>query len=495
MAIQLLCTNASVRRAIVREQGISSIILLSKHSSAKYQLCAAVALSLISSDEDCRVHTATEGIVSILDLCNTGAVKIQREAFCAVANLADCLDAHQILLEAQTVESIRELADSCTDSILVREMTRFFASISVDDFAKEKILDNNILPYLMKFSRRTDSATRRYSSLAICNLSLMSSKRKGSIIENDGLLRLLIFLSRCSDLEVERCSILSLAALALGTSGAYKETIASAGTLQPILKSMRYPDVEMQQCSSLALNALVLSETDTTKIKIKGMEDDLPGLFALLAVDDDECVHNGVYALGSMIESGEVRDALVRQGCIQAVTDIMSSASIEVKRACGYLFSVLAEHVSYHQELSNSGAMEQIVNLAGLVDMECQIYGAFSLVFLANNPDLQVPLVQLGAVRYLVSMMATESEPRHYAGLALLKLADNFENHITIAEQGGIQALLKLGRSRVANDEVQYKAALTVGSLASKAVANLPKLPRNRFGDEIGAGAMRFQKK
>ena len=257
------------------------------------------------------------------------------------------------------------------------------------------------------------------------------------MIENDGFLRLLIFLSRCSDMEVERCSILSLAALALGTNGTFKETIANAGTLQPILKCLRYPDVEMRQCSSLALNALVLSDMDTTKVKVNGMEDDIPGLFALLSVEDDECVHNAAYALGSMIESTEVRDALVRHGCIQAVTNIMPSASIEVKRACGYLFSILAEHVCYHQELFDSGTLEQIVNLAGLVDMECQIYGAFSLVFLAK----------------------------------------------------------KLGRSRVADNEVQYKAALTVGSLASKAVAKLPKLPRNRFGDEIGAGATRFQRK
>ena len=54
-------------------------------------------------------------------------------------------------------------------------------------------------------------------------------------------------------------------------------------------------------------------------------------------------------------------------------------------------------------------------------------------------------LVSKGAVKPLVSMLASEAEPRHYAGLALLKLADNFENHLRIAEEGGIQALLRLG--------------------------------------------------
>mmetsp|Transcript_41539 Transcript_41539/g.53584 ORF Transcript_41539/g.53584 Transcript_41539/m.53584 type:complete len:82 (-) Transcript_41539:513-758(-) len=71
-------------------------------------------------------------------------------------------------------------------------------------------------------------------------------------------------------------------------------------------------------------------------------------------------------------------------------------------------------------------------------------------------------LVDLGALKPLVSMMAVQAEPRHYAGLALLKLADNFENHVAIAKEGGIQALLRLGRTRTTDDELQYKAALTV---------------------------------
>lgn len=55
------------------------------------------------------------------------------------------------------------------------------------------------------------------------------------------------------------------------------------------------------------------------------------------------------------------------------------------------------------------------------------------------------------------------------AALALLKLADNFENHVTIAEEGGINALLKLGKSKISSETMQYKAALTVGKLAKDA--------------------------
>jgi len=40
-----------------------------------------------------------------------------------------------------------------------------------------------------------------------------------------------------------------------------------------------------------------------------------------------------------------------------------------------------------------------------------------------------------------------------YAGLALLKLADNSENHVAIARAGGLVALLQLGRGGVVDEE------------------------------------------
>ena len=104
-------------------------------------------------------------------------------------------------------------------------------------------------------------------------------------------------------------------------------------------------------------------------------------------------------------------------------------------------------------------------------------------------------LVELGAVRPLVGMLACDAEPKHYAGLALLKLADNFENHLRIAEEGGIQALLRLGRTRSTDEQLQHKAALTVGQLATNAVKLMPKAGAVAGGvvgkdrDSIGHGA------
>lgn len=142
--------------------------------------------------------------------------------------------------------------------------------------------------------------------------------------------------------------------------------------------------------------------------------------------------------------------------------------------------------------METEGALPYIVSMAAMEDLETQEYTAFSLAHLASNRDLQVKLVNLGVVKPLVTMLASDAEPKHYAGLALLKLADNFENHLRIAEEGGIQALLRLGRTRTTDEQLQYKASLTLGQLASHAVKLMPngKNTGGGFGASGGGGTL-----
>ena len=137
--------------------------------------------------------------------------------------------------------------------------------------------------------------------------------------------------------------------------------------------------------------------------------------------------------------------------------------------------------------MERDNAYETIINLSIMEDVECQEYAAFALAHLASNRDNQVKLVNMGVVRPLVAMLSSDAEPKHYAGLALLKLADNFENHLKIAQEGGIQALLRLGRTRSTDDQLQYKAALTLGQLASNAVKLLPTNRPNSSGGKAAA--------
>lgn len=244
--------------------------------------------------------------------------------------------------------------------------------------------------------------------------------------------------------------------------------------MRPLVDLVKFPQRDVQLAACIAINCITLGLEQITKSSVM-TEHGLEGVMELAdRTDDAELSSTAIYALGSLSENSDVKGRLVEIGVVSAAVKCQEVGNIEVKRACGYLFASLSEVNEFHGDLDKEHAIEAVIALAQMEDIECQEYAAFSLAHLASNKDFQVRLVNLGAVRPLVSMLASDAEPRHYAGLALLKLADNFENHLRIAEEGGIQALLRLGRTRSSDEQVQYKAAITVGQLASNAVKMFP---------------------
>ena len=248
----------------------------------------------------------------------------------------------------------------------------------------------------------------------------------------------------------------------LNTLASFKLCITLSNPLKPFVAHFF-----KRQCALLALNGIALGELPETKECIL-KEDGLSSILDLVKSDKNvsETTHAGLYLLATLAENTQIRDTLVAMDCLPMIVDGSTTQSIEIKRAAAYFLSLLSECPEYHNGLQHVGGLESIVALASLVDEECQDYGAFTLAFLANNKSFQVPLVKMGAVRPLVSMMETSSQARHFAALALLKLADNFENHVQIASEGGINALLKLGRSKVSCDNMRYSASLTVSRMA-----------------------------
>ena len=279
--------------------------------------------------------------------------------------------------------------------------------------------------------------------------------------------------------------------------------------MKPLVDLVRFPDKEVQLAAVIAMNSIVIGMEQETKASLM-TESGIEPLLEIINrgaeggivkkdnyakqnklkkglpvkanmnpndyVDDDyeELWSACIYCLGSLAENDDVKGKLVELGAVASVVRHIYTGNFEIKRSAGYFLATITEQLEYHGSMVAEGALEAIVYLAGLEDVECQEYASFSLAHLASNKDCQVKLVNIGAVRALVSMIASDQEPKHYAGLALLKLADNFENHLKIAEDGGIQALLRLGRSSSTDEQLQYKAALTVGQLASSAVRILP---------------------
>ena len=282
-----------------------------------------------------------------------------------------------------------------------------------------------------------------------------------------------------------------MAALSLGDHGGNKTRLVDEGVVKPLVELRRFPNVEVQRSATLAVASLTVGPKEKPKLAVMGEEGLLP-LIALAGSQDVEVQRASTFALGSLGECKEVRAKLVELGAVGTMVEQGRLASdIETRRNCGYFLAEISESPEFHDELVHEGGLKTLVYHAGLEDDEVQEYAAFSLAHVASNREYQVPVVKAGALEPLVSMMSVHAKPRNYAGLALLKLADNFECHLPIAEAGGVQALLRLARSKSSDSELAYKAALSVGHLATNAVRLLPKgvlAPKGGFAGDGNTG-------
>ncbi len=374
------------------------------------------------------------------------------------------------------------------DARIQRDVSRAFATLSQSsDIQSEMATQSYCLPAVLVLAKSLDVACQRYSTLTLCNLC-SSIEHKVRLVK-DGIVRPLVFLSRFPDVEIQKYSAMALAGLTLGGHGSNKAFVTEEGCIKPLVDLLRLPELQVQLSALLAVNCIVLGHEQNTKSIVMselGLDPIIHLANKPIEVHDSEfvpenvdVVSTAIYCLGSLAEHADVRARLVELGAIGTVVRQCGLGHMDIKRAAGYFLGTMCEISEFHVDLEREGALPAIINLATMEDIECQEYAAFCLAHLSSNKDYQVKLVNnLGVVRPLVAMLSSDAEPKHYAGLALLKLADNFENHLKIAEEGGIQALLRLGRTRSTDEQLQYKAALTVGQLASNAVKLLPQKER-----------------
>ncbi|KAG6974314.1 hypothetical protein JG688_00003126 [Phytophthora aleatoria] len=483
MGLRFLSANPTIRVHIVQESLLQPFIKLAQSPLIDYQRTAAAAFSSFSLNEENKLKLVRDGgLAQILRCCAYEDLEVKRDCVFALANVADSLE-HQLDVVREGAISAMINVGAHDDARVQRDCARVFASLSITNSIKSELVRQGALPSLFRLTRSLDVATQRFATLAICNVA-SSGDDKAFIVEQ-GAVRPLTHLIRFPDAQIQRYAALALAALALGGMGNNKLRLIEEGAVPPLIDLLRYPSADVQLCGCLALNALALGKQSVTKVSVMQSGGLLP-LLALLASTDEECVRCALYCLGSLAESKDVLQKLVELGTLAHVIALTKCIDTETLRNCGYILALVVEQqTDYHDDLYREGGLDAAIALACVEDMECQEYATFTLAHLASNREYQVRLVERGALRPLIAMMSVHAEPRHYAGLALLKLADNYENHLRIAEEGGIQALLRIARARSTDEELQYKASLSLGQLASNATRSLPNHTTLKTGDAV----------
>lgn len=472
-ALRSLALNTNFCNQFSDIEVMRTMLYFAVHDFEGYKEVAAISFASMSlCDNARRALASNESLIHALRdlIANENSLSIQNNVAYTLVNIVLEYESHQKLLDFGVLDILLNIAESNSNIVFQRYVMKILAFMSANEKIKS-LLSKCCLTLLFKAASSNDDLIRRLSSLIYCNLC--QSSEAVEMFDHIAQKTLCRFF-RSPDMDTGRSSALAFASLSLGRHGQNKEILSEKESIRPILNLLKIPDVDMKKYALVALNAFALGSMPQSKLSIEE-NGGLKILFEVLdQVDDSEVIHTAVYLIGSLSENEEVKDELIALGAISKVINCLKNSSIEIKRAASYYFAILSKDKELLSHFEIDDLFRQIIDIASLSDKECQDYGAYILANLANIKEYQRLLVQMGAVKPLVFMMKTDAESKHYAGLALLKLADNYENHLSIAEEGGIQALLDMGRNREIDEDLSYKTSTAIGNLASKAVKSIP---------------------
>jgi hypothetical protein len=494
LGMRFLASDADVRVNIVEDKKIAIFITLALSPLEEYQKTAASSFRFFSMKESSRRGMIEQGCLStVMALCLVHNVETKRCALGAIANIASSLDLQQPLLDEGILNTLTITATH-TDNFVQRETSRAFAALSCLAENVNDMMRHYTLPAVLSMARSLDLPCQRYATLTLCNMCATEYKVR---IVDDGGIQPLIFTSKYPDERIQSLSALALAFLAIGVPH-NKLAIVRDGALRPIVDMLRLPNIDVQLCSCMAVNAVTLGESLFTKSAVMTEH----GLEALIMIMERstfiELKKLAAFAIGSLSENDEVKARLVELGAAAALVDHISTGETTLRRSIGYFLASASQQIEYHESMDKVSSIEGLVTLLGSEDIECQEYAAFAVAHMSSNTSLQTKIVASGVVPFLLKLMNSSdiggSEETHdYSTIALLKLSENIQNYEAITKLGGIQALVRLNRSRSADENIQFKAALTIGKLAASAVELLPSSgfegSRISNGGIIGHGA------
>eukprot|EP00940_MAST-03C_sp_MAST-3C-sp2_P002171 g2171.t1 len=474
MGLRFLTSNPEVRCHVVKEDLLDPFLVLAHSDRLDYQRTAAHALSSFSMNGVNKKRLVKRGgLTNMLRSVTFDDLELQRDCMFAIANISDSPEYHEDMVKAGSIEIIASVGAKAKDARVQRSASRALCNLSINTELRMLLLDLGVLSTLHTMSRSLDVVTQRFAALAQTNLAVSAREAKNKML-SQGAVRPLSFLARFPDSQIQAAAATAIAALGLGdTDGCQKKLqIIKEGAVRPLADLAKYPDIEIQRCALLGLCALSLGVSPQCKQSVATADVLKTLLHILQEVRDIRCLRTTTYTVGALAETPSIKQTIgMNDALFKAMIKQGEQDDVEILRNVAYFLAIMAEGgYENHPFIVDEDGLATLVRLMAADDIEIQEYSTFAVAHLSSNHDYQVRIVSEGALKPLISMMQVHSQPRHYAGLALLKLADNYETHIEIAKEGGVHALLRLARAHSTDQELQYRAALTVGHLASNAI-------------------------
>ena len=513
LVMLLGCTNPRAREhaegALVRlsienanrVQIIKKLVDMLQDPGAGGQEQAAAALANLAreSENNRQSIVDADGIAPLIELLETASAKAKENAVGAIKELCRNSKNNQFLVAkaggiAKLVNVLGGFsANSLKESTLVQLIT--LAASAIKEMAKDNrfnqdaITEAGAIAPLVTMLTAPVQLMQANAAGALANLARHHADNQGAIARTGAVAPLCVLMKEGSD-ETKDESAWAIWALATNHQG-NKDTIAKLGGIDPLLGLLVTGTTDRsQECVAGALTSLAAKHVENRNVIAKR----LVGLLGSSAVRTPDRAERVLRTCASFLsDSAPNQVTFAKLGGIPPLIAWQAKDAIPgiaptgenaklLKRvqaqAARSMLCLAAENVTTQCLLAKSEGIPPLIALVKKSSPEAQQHAACALWHLASQAENRTLIVDAGAIKPLISMLAAEDEesgkrtprsPNELAALILVRLArGNADVSAEIAEKAGIVPLVRLLSQGTNGSKQMAASCLTELALVSR---------------------------
>lgn len=509
--IRGLASSVEARRLIVEEGIINVLSLAMKTNYLKCRREIGAIIVLLSLNEENKFDLVrSEEMNTFVTLADMNDVHCAGYIYRSIGNISEVQELHSDILQVLNVE---QLVQPCahTDPLVVREISRLFANLSGNFSTHSCLLKKEILASLCTLCKNSDSDIRRYSLLAVVNLSLNLTSR--SALEGDDWIVTLYHIldDHHNTQRHERGEIAfrktveskCFACLAIGTlceNSSFAQRMADTGIVPALLKLLKLDNVDMSLHVAFVLNKLsVFSFThkDFQEHQVASVlanwneattEHATTYLIAALrrlCCDESRWVELNANIVNFMSTSScdlqnvgrcreiascichlallnEARKYIVESEMFRQLLKLVQSLDEEISRFALGALANIANDCRYHDLVAQqTGVLHLLVRSTTSASLSTVRESSRALASVLSSTLVHSPFLDDDGIRLLVNLSNNEDiECTYNAAVAFRKLSTNINCHEKLFSLDGVTSIIKLSQRGEQNIQLLSAAAL-----------------------------------
>ena len=437
----LAVVHQSTVTLITEAGGIPLLVeLLKSERVGPHENASRAIWQLAHSAENQRAIARADGIIPLVGLLTSGTEATQRHSAGALERLArNCPENQLILAKAKAIGPLVVLL-GCESS-----ETQEHAVEALLYVATHVECRNAVVRRLVSVLDLRNAHAHMRATGALAELVSRSVAYRNAIYESGAIPPLVRQLGDGerveNDTPQERAACV-LAGLARSTES--KQDIVEAGGILPLVHMLGSASNKAQAAASIALSLLACcGENKVAIVKAGGIE----RLVAVLAGGNRDAKRPATAALGQLTNSSENKLEILESGGIPLLLQLMNDDPHTQESVAKILSELAKSQKAHKQAIVDAGGIQSIAVALKEGTPAAQRFAASAFWGLASVEEFKKPIVDVGAVPPLVSMLHKSGEAQGHAVAALYLLAEIGEGKKSIFSSNGVEQLVEIAKN------------------------------------------------